>query len=223
MILSMKEHLKAFLAAHPEIPDGDRMQLPDISLDPDSIRIMMISETVPADPKDYFYSRNPEADFMRTTVPILNSAGICVKTMEDIINKGIYITTATKTPKDGYTIPSDVIRAQSPVLEEELRLFEHLKIIMLMGDVAKKALNLIARTQGQKSVIPSGSTYKLRNNEYYYGKIRVLPSYIITGGNILIEKSKVQMIQEDLLLAQKILSADGISSSDRERVSQLDE
>ena len=43
MILSMKEHLKSFLAAHPEIPDGDRMQLPDISLDPDSIRIMMIS------------------------------------------------------------------------------------------------------------------------------------------------------------------------------------
>lgn len=89
--------------------------------------------------------------------------------------------------------------------------------------MAKKALNLIGRTQGQKSVIPSGSTYKLRNNEYYYRKMRVLPSYIITGGNILIEKSKVQMIQEDLLLAQKILSADGISSSDRERVSQLDE
>ena len=69
MILSMKEHLKSFLSAHPEIPDENRMQLPDISLDPNSIRIMMISETVPADPKDYFYSRNPEADFMQLPFP----------------------------------------------------------------------------------------------------------------------------------------------------------
>ena len=42
------------------------------------------------------------------------------------------------------------------------------------------------------------STYKLRNSEIYYKGIRVMPSYIMTGGNILIEKSKVTMATEDI-------------------------
>ncbi|HBG0469383.1 TPA: hypothetical protein KPE26_003707, partial [Clostridioides difficile] len=42
------------------------------------------------------------------------------------------------------------------------------------------------------------STYKLRNNELYYDNLRVFPSYIMTGGNILIEKSKFEMASEDI-------------------------
>ncbi|HAG11631.1 MAG TPA: uracil-DNA glycosylase [Desulfotomaculum sp.] len=49
-----------------------------------------------------------------------------------------------------------------------------------------------------KGIIPSVSTYKLRNSEIYYGAIRVFPSYIMTGGNILIEKSKFEMAAEDI-------------------------
>ncbi len=49
-----------------------------------------------------------------------------------------------------------------------------------------------------RNVIPSGSTYKIRNDEFYWGAVRVFPSYIITGGNILIEKSKCEMIADDL-------------------------
>lgn len=67
-----------------------------------------------------------------------------------------------------------------------------------MGDVSKKALNMIAKKQQGKNIIPSVSTYKLRNTEIYYKGIRLMPSYIMTGGNILIEKSKVTMITEDI-------------------------
>ena len=69
---------------------------------------------------------------------------------------------------------------------------------MLMGDVAKKAFNCIAKKTTKKNVVPSVSTYKLRGSELYYGSIRILPSYIMTGGNILIERSKVQMAAEDI-------------------------
>ena len=71
-------------------------------------------------------------------------------------------------------------------------------MILLMGDVARRMVNRIARKATKKNVIPSGSTYKIRSGEYHWGSIRVLPSYIITGGNLLIEKSKVRMITEDL-------------------------
>ena len=67
-----------------------------------------------------------------------------------------------------------------------------------MGDVARRMVNRIARKTIGKNVIPSGATYKIRSGEYHWGSIRVLPSYIITGGNLLIEKSKVRMITEDL-------------------------
>ena len=71
-------------------------------------------------------------------------------------------------------------------------------MILLMGDVARRMVNRIARKTTGTSVIPSGAAYKLRAGQYPWGSIRVLPSYIITGGNLLIEKSKVRMITEDL-------------------------
>ena len=42
-------------------------------------------------------------------------------------------------------------------------------------------------------------------NEYFYDGIRVFPSYIITGGNLLIEKSKVEMITDDISRAMLLL------------------
>jgi hypothetical protein len=77
---------------------------------------------------------------------------------------------------------------------------------MLMGDVAKKAFNLIAKKRTGKGVIPSAPTYKIRNGSFYYGGIRVFPSYIMTGGNILIEKSKRSMISEDIRHMMDIIS-----------------
>ncbi len=69
---------------------------------------------------------------------------------------------------------------------------------MLMGDVAKKAFNMITKKKTKKNAVPAVSTYKLRNSEIYYEGIRVMPSYIMTGKNILIEKSKVTMAAEDV-------------------------
>ena len=63
---------------------------------------------------------------------------------------------------------------------------------MVMGDIAKKYFNAICKKQGGRNAVPSGSTYKLRSSEIVYDGKRVMPSYIMTGGNIQIEKSKVQ-------------------------------
>ncbi len=76
---------------------------------------------------------------------------------------------------------------------------------MLMGDVAKKAFNLISKKATKKNAVPSISTYKLRNTEISYNSIRILPSYIMTGQNILIEKTKFEMASEDISLMYQLI------------------
>lgn len=71
--------------------------------------------------------------------------------------------------------------------------------------MSKKAFNMIAKKSTKRNCIPSGSTYKIRENEFYYGNLRVFPSYIMTGGNILIEKSKCTMISDDIQRMIKLI------------------
>ncbi|MDE6944812.1 MAG: uracil-DNA glycosylase, partial [Lachnospiraceae bacterium] len=137
-------------------------------------------------------------DYLKTTIRLFPGAGAKVTSMQDILQLGIYITNAVKTPKTEYAIDRSNIENSLPYLETELSLFPNTKVIMLMGDVAKKAFNMIAKKATGKNAIPAVSTYKLRNSEICYKQIRVMPSYIMTGGNILIEKSKVTMITEDI-------------------------
>ncbi len=94
---------------------------------------------------------------------------------------GIYITNAVKTPKSEYAVSKESIEDSLPYLEKELALFPNVKVIMLMGDVAKKAFNMICKKATKKNAVPSISTYKLRNTEIFYNGIRIMSSYIMTG------------------------------------------
>ena len=121
------------------------------------------------------------------------------------MNLGIYITNAVKTPKSEYAVSKESIEESLPALEREIQLFPNLKVIMLMGDVAKKAFNIISKKESGKNAVPSISTYKLRNTEIFYKGIRIIPSYIMTGQNILIEKSKFEMASEDIALMYRLI------------------
>ena len=171
--------------------------LNNIEIDPLTIKAIMINEVVPSDALQDFYGV-PDADYLKTTIPLFQGAGAEVKSIQDILQMGIYITNAVKTPKTKYAIEKNSIQDSLPYLEAELSLFPNVKVIMLMGDVAKKTFNMITKKATKKNVVPTVSTYKLRTTEIYYKGIRVMPSYIMTGGNILIEKSKVAMATEDI-------------------------
>ena len=175
-----------------------------IDIDPLTIKAIMINEVVPSDPVQDFYGA-PDTDYLKTTIPLLQGAGTAVSSIQDILQLGIYITNAVKAPKTEYVIDKSSIENSLPYLEAELSLFPNIKVIMLMGDVAKKAFNMITKKATKKNAIPAVSTYKLRSSEIYYKGIRVMPSYIMTGGNILIEKSKVTMATEDIAAMLKII------------------
>lgn len=179
--------------------------LNNIEIDPLTIKAVMINEVVPSDPSQDFYGA-PDADYLKTTIPLLQGAGAEVTSIQDVLQMGIYITNAVKTPKTASAIEKSSIENSLPYLEAELSFFPNVKVIMLMGDVAKKAFNMITKKASKKNAVPAISTYKLRNSEIYYEGIRVMPSYIMTGGNILIEKSKVTMATEDIAAMLEIIT-----------------
>ncbi|MBR3763982.1 MAG: uracil-DNA glycosylase [Clostridia bacterium] len=184
----------------------DHIRLNDVDLDPASVRAVLINEVVPDDPAQDFYGGGDGSEaYPSTVLPLFQQAGIDVHSIADILAMGVYITNAVKTPKTAYAIDPAAFGESLPTLEAELALFPNVQVILLCGDVAKKMYNRIARKTTKKNVIPSGATYKLRAAEYHHGSIRVIPSYIITGGNLLIEKSKVRMITEDLAAMARLI------------------
>jgi len=179
-------------------------RFPDADIDFEKIKIFMISEAPPIEKNDYFYvPGNPF--YLQTTMQSFNEAGLEISTMKEILDLGVYITTAIKCGKTRFSISTETIKNCSDLLEKEINLFLNIKVFLLMGDAAIKSLNYIAKRQIGKKVIPSGSTYKIRHQEFYFEEKRVFPSYLQTGKNYLIEKSKRRMIAEDIKWAIELV------------------
>jgi len=179
--------------------------VPDVEVKPEAVSLIMVSEAAPADPADYYYAKGTPL-FEQTTVQAFRDAGVGVSSVQDLLDMGAYFTTAVKCGKTGYSIKAATIKECSFLLEKELALFPDVKVYMLMGDVAIRAINYIAKRRGEPRVIPAGSTYKIRNREYFFKGKRVFPSYLQAGPSFFIEKSKRRMIAEDIATALTLLS-----------------
>jgi len=178
--------------------------VPDVDIDPAHISIVLISEAAPADRSDYYYAgSNPL--FEQTTVQAFQDAGVKVSSVQDILELGVYLTTAVKCAKTAYGIRTDTIKECAHLLEEELAFFPDVKAFLLMGDVAIKAINDISRRASAGRSIPAGSTYKIRGQEYFFQGKRTFPSYLQAGPSFFIEKSKRRMIAEDIAAALSLV------------------
>jgi uracil-DNA glycosylase len=185
--------------------DTDRLSyiIPAVDLDPAQVSILLISEAAPLNQSDYYYA-GADALFAQTTLLAFQDAGAQVASIDDILNLGVYLTTAVKCGKTGYGISTQTILHCSHLLEKELALFPNVKVYLLMGDVAIKAVNMIAKRTGEPRVIPAGSTYKIRGGEFTFRGARALPSYVQAGPAFFVEKVKRKMIAEDIRKAMMI-------------------
>jgi len=177
--------------------------VPDLDIAPESIKLILISETAATNLMDNYYFSS-DAFFARTTVQAFNEAGAKVSNTLDLLRMGIYLTTAVKCGKNEYAVTTSTIVNCSSLLEREIGLFPNVMAYLLMGDVAIKALNTVAKHQGEPRVIPAGSTYKIRAGEFTYRGKRVFPSYLQAGPSYGIEKSKQRMIAQDIARAMEV-------------------
>ena len=176
---------------------------PHVDIKPENVSIVLIAEGAPSDLADYYYAKGDPL-FQQTTVQAFKDAGADVSSVRDILNLGVYLTTAVKCGKTGYGIATNTIKRCSLLLEKELALFPNVKAFLLMGDVAIKAVNYIAQRAGDPRVIPSGSTYKIRGEKFFWNGRRCFPSYLQAGPSFFIEKSKRKMIAEDIQAALRL-------------------
>lgn len=179
--------------------------IPGIDIDPSAIRVIIITEAPPDNKADYFYAEGMPF-YLQTAVQAFNDAGLKVSNMQDILNSGVYITTAIKCSKTQYAVSLSTIKNCSRLLEKEMNLFPDVRAYLLGGDVAIKTMNYIWQKNSGKRVIPAGSTYKIRKQVFYFKDIRVFPSYTPAGKNFLIEKSKRRMVAEDIREAMQTAS-----------------
>lgn len=171
--------------------------LPTAKISSNNIKVLMISEALPKNLNDYFYTTE-EAAFFKTTCQALEDAGYHIESISELNELGIYLTTAIKCSKKDYLVSAATIKNCSQVLEQEIEPFKNVKSIMCMGDFAIKSVNYIFKRKYGSNVIPSGSTYKIRKETYILNDIRFFPSYTQTGDSFNIEKSKRMMIAEDI-------------------------
>jgi uracil-DNA glycosylase len=174
-------------------------------VEPEAIRMVAVCEAL-TESGDDFFSAPRDSMFVSNLVAAFQSGGAKIVSVEDLLDLGVYLTVAVKAPKAPTAISTASINEHARLLAAELDALAKVRVVVLMGDVAIKAMNAVARQRRQERVIPPGSTYKLRDGEYRYGAVRVLPSYLPTGKSYLIERSKREMIAEDLRLALGLMS-----------------
>jgi uracil-DNA glycosylase len=183
--------------------------IPDVEIDPATIRIIMISECTPASLSEHFYSPGQPL-FATTTIQAFRDAGQQVQSIGDILGLGVYLTTAVKCGKTGSLVSKEAVWTCSHLLEREIRLFPNVSALLLMGDAAIHAVNRIAMRLERKRAIPAGPTYKIRGGKYELNRLRLFPSYLQAGPAFFIEKQKRKMIAEDITSA--LAFADGRAS-----------
>ena len=87
--------------------------VPYADIDPARVSILLISEVAPADPADYYYA-GENALFAQTTVLAFRDAGVEVQSVQDILDLGLFLTTAVKCAKTGSGPEASSCRTSSP-------------------------------------------------------------------------------------------------------------
>ncbi len=160
---------------------------------------MLISEAAPADPEDYYYAAG-EPLFQQTTVQAFKDAGTAVESVQDILDLGVYLTTAVKCGKTGYGIQAGTVEcsAHPGAGAGALPQRSSLPADGRRGHPGGQR-DRPARRPGPRD--PGRLDLQDPRPGIFLPRRRAFPSYLQAGPSFFIEKSKRQMIAEDIAAA----------------------
>jgi len=165
MLINTRTYLEKYIAENMKNHSSLEFELPDYDIDTQKIKAVIVHEDPTNTDDDYF------------TVPYFRKSGFNVNSIGDVVDIGVYMTSALKIEKAGKSVDPGVLSIYMPVLLHELSMFENLKVIILAGHTSIKAFNYITKWKTGKNLIPSATLNKIREKEYKYNEIKVIPSY----------------------------------------------
>jgi hypothetical protein len=180
--------------------DLDHYTVPSIEIDPARVYLIMIAEASPEDPRDGFYAGGRSL-YLLNTIQAFRDAGAPVNSLDDILELGVYMTTAVKCASTAYAIEANTIKNCSYLLEKELALFTHARAYLLMGNTASQAINYIAARVGEPPPVPDISTSDLRRQALWFRGTRLFTSYAHTQASYLTATEKRKAIAQDIIRA----------------------
>ncbi len=164
----------------------------------EAVRLLLLTDGYPPDFAQHYVHSDPRAMPWQNTRQVFATAGIEVGSFEDLVARGILLATCLDEVAPAKTTAGDVTRAAAR-LEPLLAALLNLRAIGLMGDLAIAAFTRVHKARTGTRLIPAASTYKIRGEDFFWGDIQVLPSYLHTGKSFLIERSKQRMVADDLV------------------------
>ena len=106
--------------------DHAAYSVPAVDVDPEAIRVVLVSETSPRDPADGYYA-DGDPLFARTTVAAFRDAGTAVSSVGDVLRLGVYLTPAVKCAKTAYGVAGMTVDSCAALLSDELDLFPRVR------------------------------------------------------------------------------------------------
>ena len=180
--------------------DVDGYSVPAIDVRPERTFLVMISEATPDRASDGFYAKGRPL-YLLNTVQAFRDAGAPVRSLADILELGVYMTTAVKCAKTTYAIQANTVKTCAMLLERELDLFPRARAYLLMGDTAIQAVNYIAARAGEPEPIPNMAIAELRKQVLWFRDRRLFPSYLHTRASYRTATEKRKAIAEDIVKA----------------------
>ena len=176
---------------------------PNINLKPNSVSVVMIAEAAPANSADYFYAKG-EPLFAQTTLLAFNDAGANVQSVNLISALGVDPTTAVKWARRAIVSALALLKNVRACSNKNLLLFPNVRAFLLMGDVAIKGVNYIAKRAGRAARDSGG--IDLQDSRWQICVSRRARVSIGTASLVFfVEKSKRKMIAQDIASALKLI------------------
>lgn len=182
------------LAEHAYVAAGRNFQF-----QPETIRVLMVTDAYPEDDRSHYVHSDPCTVAWQNTQRIFAEAGVGVSSFQGLLDRGVLMEPCLEFVKPARISPWH-IRSGAVRIAEWIGGLPNLRAVALMGDVAIRCFNEMARPRlaSGRRLIPADYTYRVRGDQYLLGPLQIFPTYLHTCESFNGERAKQRALAADM-------------------------
>jgi hypothetical protein len=159
----------------------------------------MLTDTLPEEPHEHYIYSDPANVAWQNTRSLFAEAGVTVRSYQDLLDQGVLMDPCLDLIRPGRISPWH-IRYGAVRISEWLTRLPQLRAIGLMGDVAIRCFNEMARPRwaSARRLLPGDANYRMQGNRFFLGRIEVFPTYLHTSATFPLERAKQKALADDM-------------------------